>query len=383
MSEVLTENRFARRAVQPPREASAPGVSIPRWLHGWAVGTAVAAVVLLALGAIVTTFRVGMADPVWPTQAWHLLLISWEEPSPGFLVEHAHRLAGNVVGCAAIVLAIGLWSYEPRAWLRRLSLLVVSAMIVTLALGFGLHRTNVWIAAAGCIVGTLAVLSVAAARLHDPAVWVRTVGTIALGGVMLQGLLGGFRVQLDALFGPDLAIIHGCFAQVVFAVLVALAVITGHGSSDVVETPADVRRSSSLLVGVLVVQLVVGAMLRHETGAIWQRLHLVTAFVAVAGIVWLSACILGNRARYGRLTRPALALAGLAGLQVLLGVEAWLARFSPGGLPPELRPVTIGQAVVRSGHVVVGAGVLAAAVVVALNAYRRAVPATGSLEAAA
>src|SRR6516164_747810 len=114
----------------------------PRWLHRWAVLTAGAAVVLLALGAIVTTFRVGMADPVWPTQAWHLLLISWQEPNAGFLVEHTHRLAGNIIGCCVIVLSIGLWWYEPRVWLRRSALLLTVSMIVALALGFGLHGTN-------------------------------------------------------------------------------------------------------------------------------------------------------------------------------------------------------------------------------------------------
>ena len=41
-----------------------------------------------------------MADPVWPTYPWHLLLISWDEPSPGFIIEHTHRLVGYVAGCA-------------------------------------------------------------------------------------------------------------------------------------------------------------------------------------------------------------------------------------------------------------------------------------------
>ena len=52
---------------------------------------------------------------------------------------------------------------------------------------------------------------------------------VALIAVIVQGLLGGFRVRLHALFGTNLAVIHGCFAQLVFALLVCLAgVFSGH-----------------------------------------------------------------------------------------------------------------------------------------------------------
>src|SRR6516165_3734383 len=141
------------------------------WLHRWAVLTACATFVLLLLGAVVTTFRVGMADPIWPTYPWHLLLVSWEEPRPGFLVEHSHRLAGYIVGCCVIVLAVGLWrNNQPRG--------------------------------------------------------IRWLGVAALLGVIIQGLLGGFRVILDRYLGNNLALIHGCFAQLVFGMLVILATLT-------------------------------------------------------------------------------------------------------------------------------------------------------------
>src|SRR5947199_158364 len=57
----------------------------------------------------------------------------------------------------------------------------------------------------------------------EPAVGLAWLGSAALAGVMVQGMLGGFRVRLNALFGTDLAVVHGCFAQVVFALLVGLA----------------------------------------------------------------------------------------------------------------------------------------------------------------
>src|SRR5574340_1232310 len=104
----------------------------------------------LALGAVVTTFQVGMADPVWPTVPWHLALIDWTEPNPGFVIEHTHRLAGYIVGCCVIVLALGLWLTATRRGLK-------------------------WLGAA------------------------------ALAGVIVQGLLGGFRVRLHELLGTNLA----------------------------------------------------------------------------------------------------------------------------------------------------------------------------------
>src|SRR5436309_738593 len=89
-----------------------------RLLRAAAVGTLVLLFTLLTLGAVVTSFRVGMADPLWPTRPWHLLTISWEEPSRGYLIEHAHRLAGFTVGGVVSVLALWLWLTEPKKSLR-------------------------------------------------------------------------------------------------------------------------------------------------------------------------------------------------------------------------------------------------------------------------
>src|SRR5437763_4329663 len=90
----------------------------PRWLHRWAVGTLAVLFALLTLGAVVTSFCVGMADPVWPTRPWHLLTISWQEPSAGYLIEHTHRLAGFVAGAAVALLSLLFWLSEPRRGLR-------------------------------------------------------------------------------------------------------------------------------------------------------------------------------------------------------------------------------------------------------------------------
>jgi cytochrome c oxidase assembly protein subunit 15 len=300
MSSTLTETRLA-----------------PRWLHAWSVLTAGATVALLALGAVVTTFQVGMVDPVWPTVPWHLALIDWAEPKPGFLIEHAHRLAGYIVGCCVIVLTIGLLFSARRGWLKGL-------------------------------------------------------GVAAFIGVSVQGLLGGFRVVLHARFGTGFAVIHGCFAQIVFSLLVSLAVLTSArfaaASLPVVESPR-VRRWSLLLTGLVFVQLIWGALLRHTNGALAQRLHLLTAFAVVAVSVWFVHLVLASAAARRVLGRTLILLGVLLALQVLLGIESWLDKYA-GVLLPELRtPTTIGHASHRVAHVLVGSFILATVVVQTMLLY--------------
>jgi len=290
-------------------------MSLPRWLHRWAVLTVCATFVLLFLGAVVTTFRVGMADQVWPTYPWHLLLISWDEPSAGFLIEHSHRLAGYIVGCCVIVLAIGLWRCDPRPWVRRL-------------------------------------------------------GLIALLGVIVQGLLGGFRVKLNELIGTDLAVIHGCFAQVVFALLVTLALVTTTrwltGGSRLDSQTAGLKRWAMFTAGLIYLQIVLGAVMRHTYSVAGQRGHLLIAFGVVAAFVWLLKLALEEHDR--TLLAPILLLGGFLLVQVFLGVEAWVQRVAAGPVEMQER-ITIGQAAVRTAHVMVGFCIFSTAVAIFLRAH--------------
>jgi cytochrome c oxidase assembly protein subunit 15 len=296
--------------------------SVPRWLHAWAVLTALVAAAAVTMGAVVTTFRVGMADPVWPTYPWHLWLISYQEPSPGLIIEHTHRAAAYGAGFCVIVLAVGLWF----AGSRRLAL-------------------------------------------------------VALACIIVQGLLGGARVLLNAPAGPEYAAVHGVFGQVVFSLLVCLAVLTARGR--VTEFPnleyaQRCRRTALVLAGIVFLQLLWGAAVRHLYNPSAVRLHVLTAFAVVAGIVWLIRTAWEDSAGRRVLGRPLVLMAVLLVLQVAMGIEALLGLYG-SGLPPDLQPVTIGRAMVRTGHVVVGACILAASVAAALQAYRAAAPATDAV----
>jgi cytochrome c oxidase assembly protein subunit 15 len=297
---------------------------LPRWLHCWAVVTVCFTLALLGLGAVVTTFRVGMADPIWPTYPWHLLLINWQEPSPGLIIEHTHRAAGYIVGAASIVLAVGLWVSRP--W-----------------------RTLGWL------------------------------GILALLGVIAQGVLGGLRVRLNALFGTDLAALHGSFAQLVLALLVGLSVITSRNwATPVVSaSPGEsirLRRLALLAAVLIYLQIMLGSLVRHNLfAALGQRGHLLIAFAVVIAITFLVKGIFQSPAATRGMATAATLLAAFVVLQLVLGAEAWIAKFGSGG-PADMRPVTVHQAVIRTAHFLVGSGIFATSVVIALQAYRQTMP---------
>jgi heme A synthase len=154
------------------------------------------------------------------------------------------------------------------------------------------------------------------------------------------------------------------FAQLVFSLLVGAAVLTAIPLRLPEMADGDRRRCRrlALMFAFLVfVQLIFGAMVRHNPSSIVQRLHLIFAFAVVAHFMALVKFARSAPDTWNRL-RPALTLLSiLVVLQILLGVEAWMGKFATGVLP-ELQKVTRGQAAIRTAHVLTGTGILATAV---------------------
>jgi cytochrome c oxidase assembly protein subunit 15 len=297
---------------------------VPRWLRFWAVFTVVAALPLVMLGAEVTTKKVGMVDQVGFRAPWHLFTLPSDQLSLGMLIEHGHRLAGFVVGFCCIVLAIGL-TIAARGWLHR------------------------------------------------------SLGWIALLAVSSQGILGIYRVNRHVEMGPDLALLHGCLAQLVFAVLLAVAVLCSRTWSVPAVTPAGLRVAGVVLAGLVYVQVVFGAVTRHLMGPLAQRLHILLAFVVI-GLVFM---LLGRLRREGgnlAARRLAVLLAVLVLVQPVLGVEAWVRRFGAGTLP-ELVQSSPTLDLVRSGHHILGTLIFAATVALAVLLCRPAAAAPPTQEA--
>src|SRR6266571_5033107 len=53
----------------------------------------------------------------------------------GILFEHTHRLIASVVGFLTIILAIWLWRSESRGWVRNLGVIALGAVVLQGVLG--------------------------------------------------------------------------------------------------------------------------------------------------------------------------------------------------------------------------------------------------------
>ena len=276
--------------------------------------TAAATGVLIVFGGLVTNTGAALAVPDWPSTFGHnMFLFPWSQMVGGVFYEHSHRLLGALVGALTVALALALWPHGGR---------------------------------------------------------LRALGLLAVVAVVAQGVIGGLRVvfQTDAL-----ALVHGPLAQAFFALVVALALVTSARMRRPAVTVEAGTRALTLAAALLVyVQIVFGALLTHA-----GRLDL-----HLAGAVAVFVLVPMVTARLRRTGDPVAAptarvLLGLLGVQLLLGVGAYLARFSAVWIPG-------GQATMLAlpvAHRLAGGLILAAAVVLPVRVLAGARPAAAAMPA--
>jgi cytochrome c oxidase assembly protein subunit 15 len=266
---------------------------------------------LLFLGGLVTSTGSGLAVPDWPTTfGYNMFLYPWSQMVGGIFFEHSHRLLGSLVGFLTILLAVSLWYSESRPWLRKL-------------------------------------------------------GFITLGAVILQGIFGGLRVVL---LQQTLAIIHACFAQAFFALAASLTLFTSTewrtpAKKKRAEDASRVQRLGILTSGLIYLQLIFGAILRH-TGS-WETLHFLGAALVAIHVGMLTARTVRNHADLPALLRSTLLLCGLLVFQLFLGTAAYIGKFTTVGAT--LQPYTV---LLATSHVVVGALMFITCVRFSLRTYR-------------
>ena len=292
-------------------------------LHRFATFVAACTVLLVLAGSLVTSTGSGLSVPDWPTSyGWNMFTFPPSKWVGGILYEHGHRLIASSVGFLTIILAGWLWLREPRRWLRRL-------------------------------------------------------GLVALGAVIVQGALGGITVLF---FLPTaVSTAHAGLAEIFLCLTVAIALFTsprwvaGEAAAD----DPMLRRVATATTATVYVQILVGATMRHTGAGLaipdfplmfghlipdhWSpaiAIHfahrvgaLLVTFVvlATAGHIWYHHG--GRRV----LTTPALVLVLLVAVQVALGALTVLSG----------RNVWI-----NSAHVVCGALVLATSLVITLRSWR-------------
>jgi heme a synthase len=286
-------------------------------LHRFAVVTAAATFVLLFVGGLVTSTGSGLAVPDWP--------LSYGQVFPamvgGVLFEHGHRLVAALVGCLTVVLA--LWT----------------------------------------VVGET-----------RPAV--RALGLLALLAVVLQGVLGGVTV----LYKLPLAVsvTHACLAQAFFCLTVALATVTGRrwavaeAGAIPAALPAIAWTTTALVFG----QLVLGALMRHM-GAGLAIPDFPLAFGRVVPPLVSPYIRVHFAHRVGALV-VALAVGTTVAVAARGNVDSWLRRPALLAVVLLVSQVTLGALTIWSRraviptttHLVVGAGLLATCLALALRATR-------------
>lgn len=286
-----------------------------RGLHRYVLLLAGSTFFLLTAGALVTSHDAGLATSDWPLSNGQV----FPKMVGNLFWEHGHRMVATTVGLLTIGLNLYLFA-ERRSWVRRL-------------------------------------------------------GLVALVGVIAQGLLGGLTVKL--LLPLWVSSAHATLAQLFFCTVVSLAVFTSSGWSRSHETHEEkgsvpLRYLCVAAAVTIFLQLILGATLRHS--ATWDR-HLPTELVlahvggAVAVALVLGTVTLSTLRRYPTvryLTRPATLALLLLGVQLLLGVSAYVTRLMSPNDPQPLNPMIA----ITVAHVVCGALVFATTIVLTLRSFQ-------------
>jgi heme a synthase len=313
--------------------------SLPRfnaWPHRLAVALALVTLPLIGVGGLVTTYDAGMAVPDWPgTFGYNLFLYplsTWWSGPWDLFVEHGHRLLGALGGILTIGLVIAVWLGDGRRWMRDASL-------------------------------------------------------AALGLVIFQGVLGGFRVLFDERM---MALVHGCTGPLFFAFAMCLAELTSRAWRKPViaqNNPAGRRfaRNACLAACLAYLQLTVGAILRHipldappQVFRAALLFHLVFAGVLVVLLSMLAFAAIRGPASHVSLRVPAGGLALLVVAQVALGLTSYVMKYSwPAWMDNfgfaasyVVQEKSFAQALVVTGHVVCGSLILAGLATLSLRASR-------------
>ena len=203
--------------------------------------------------------------------------------------------------------------------------------------------------------------------LRERRVWLRWLGVIAVLGVVVQAILGGQVVM--QLLHYWLPVIHACFAQIVFAAVLAIAVFTSKWW--VSERPQledkgspSIHFVATLNAVVVYLQVILGAGFRHKDIPIWP--HAAGALVVLGTVTWTAVALRRRLGASRELGVARILLHAIFGTQFLLGLLAYWSRLTTAEAPQPM-PVMVWLTVI---HTVVGAILFAFSVLVVLMCYR-------------
>lgn len=288
-------------------------------VHRFAVFVVCWTVLLLIAGALVTSNEAALSVPDWP--------LSYGTLTPpmvgGIRYEHSHRVIAGVLGLLSIVLAVWVWAKDERRWLRWFSV-------------------------------------------------------IAVIGIAAQAVLGGEVVI--KLLHYWLPVIHACFAQIVFAALLSIAVFTSRwwisDQPQVEDTGSPPIHTLAIAnAAVIYFQVILGAGFRHKEIPVWP--HMVGALIVLAMVIWLAAVLRRRFEKSAAISKTRILLHAILGTQLLLGLGAYWQRLTTADAPQPM-PLMVTLTVL---HTVVGAILFGVSILIVLLCYRL-VPRSRELPAA-
>ena len=285
-----------------------------RALNTFATFVACAGFLLIVVGAAVTSHDAGMSVPDWPTTFGRspISYSYYQVPLVGGVRwEHGHRMLAEFVGVLTILLVAWVMARERRPWVRRL-------------------------------------------------------GLIGLGLVVVQGIFGGITVLLG--LPPWSSTVHAALGQSFFCVAVALALFTGSGWAVCPNISASGLKSGHAwgAVAIIFVQLILGSLFRHHGLGLMP--HILGACLVTATLLWTTYRVFTRHRDNVRLYFAASLLLCLLLLQLGLGIMSYLTRLVWAAPAGSVDLVMVASTV---AHVAVGALLLATAVALALELGHR------------
>jgi cytochrome c oxidase assembly protein subunit 15 len=261
------------------------------------VFTAASTLLLISVGGLVTSHGAGMAVPDWPnTYGYNMFFFPVSAWIGGIFYEHSHRLVASGVGLLTLVLAAWLYGRTSRPVLRWGGAVLLVAGIAVALVTPDRWQDAIVLAAAGAM--SLGGSFVWPQSGPQPR-WLRRLGLLALGMVILQGVLGGLRVTL---FKDELGIVHATLAQLFFVLVGTIALFTSPWRPPVrsagcrlAEPPEggtrSLRRIYVAVTLLVLAQLILGATMRHQHAGLavpdfplaYGKLWPATDAVSVAG----------------------------------------------------------------------------------------------------
>src|SRR5437899_12199703 len=203
--------------------------------------------------------------------------------------------------------------------------------------------------------------------VKDSRAWLRWLGVIAVLGVAAQAVLGGQVVI--RLLHYWLPVVHACFAQIVFAAVLGIAVFTSRWWVSELPQLEDTGTPSIhflaiLNAAVIYLQVILGAGFRHKEIPVWP--HMAGALLVLGVVIWTAVALRKRFAQSRELSRARILLHAIFGTQFLLGLAAFWSRQSTMDAPQPM-PVMVTLTVI---HTVVGAILFAFSVLIVLICYR-------------